>query len=90
MKCFYGYSTYVILRSMTKLLEKALKAVRRLPPDNQEEIARVMLILAGEGGSPEDIDPEHLADVTESLAQARRGEFATDSEVAAAFRLFGA
>jgi hypothetical protein len=25
---------------MTKLLEKALEAVRRLPPDSQDEIAR--------------------------------------------------
>jgi hypothetical protein len=75
---------------MTNLLKKAVEAVSRLPPDNQEKIARVMLMLAGEGNEPEEIDPAHLADVVESLAQARRGEFATDAEVAATFRLFGA
>jgi hypothetical protein len=74
---------------MTKLLEKAVDAVRRLSPDNQDEIARAMLALVGEDEAPEDIDPEHLADVVESLAQARRGEFATDAEMAATFRLFG-
>ena len=74
---------------MTNLLRQAVEAVSRLPPENQEKIARLMLMLAGEGAT-EDVDPQHLADVMEGLAQARRGEFATDAEVAAAFRLFGA
>ena len=74
---------------MTKLLEEALETVRRLPPENQDEIARAMLALAaGEDGMPERIDPAHLPDVLESLAQARRREFATDAEVEAAFRRF--
>jgi DNA-binding transcriptional regulator YdaS (Cro superfamily) len=73
---------------MTKLLEQAVETVRRLPPDSQDEIARAMLTLAGNEGEPEAIDPAHLADVLESLAQARRREFATDAEVEAAFRRF--
>lgn len=73
---------------MTKLLEQALEAVRLLPPDSQDEIARAMLNLAGGEGEEEDIDPVHLADVLESLAQAKRREFATDAEVEAAFRRF--
>jgi hypothetical protein len=73
---------------MTKLLEKALEAVRRLSPDSQDEIAHAMLNLAGEDGEPEVIDPAHLADVLESLAQAKRREFATEAEVEAAFRRF--
>jgi hypothetical protein len=44
--------------------------------------------LAGNQGKPEPIDPAHLADVLESLAQAKRREFATDAEVEAAFRGF--
>ena len=47
-----------------------------------------MLILAGDEGEPEPIDPAHLADVLESLAQAKRRQFATDGEVEAAFRRF--
>lgn len=73
---------------MTKLLEKALETVRQLPPDSQDEIARAMLTLAGDEGEPEEIDPSHLSDVLESLAHARRREFATDAEVEAAFRRF--
>jgi hypothetical protein len=75
---------------MTKLLEKALQAVRQLPPDSQDEIARAMLILAGDEGEPEPIDPAHLQDVLQSLAQAQRKQFATDAEVEAAFRRFDA
>ncbi len=74
---------------MNALLEKALEAVRRLSSDDQEEIARVMLNLADKGDHLEDIEPEHLSDVLESLAQARRHEFATDGEVGAVFRRFG-
>jgi hypothetical protein len=84
---------------MTRLLQKALEAVRLLPPENQDEIARAMLALAGNESALEDIDPAHLADVLESLAQAlpkpcpslaqaKRGEFATEAEVEAAFRRF--
>jgi hypothetical protein len=73
---------------MTKLLEQALDAVRRLPPDSQDEIARAMLTLAGHEGEPEPIDPAHLGDVLESLTQAKRRQFATDDEVEAAFRRF--
>jgi hypothetical protein len=73
---------------MTKLLEKAFQMVRQLPPDAQDEIAQAMLSLAGDDGEPEEVDPAHLADVLESLAQARRRQFATDAEVEAAFRRF--
>ena len=66
---------------MTKLLEKALEAVRRLPPDSQDEIALAMLTLSGHEGEPEEIDPAHLPAVLEGLAQAKRRQFATDAEV---------
>jgi predicted transcriptional regulator len=73
---------------MTKLLEKALEAVRQLPSDSQDEIARAMLLLAQTDADPEPIEPAHLAAVLKGLVQAKRGEFATDAEVEAAFRRF--
>ena len=73
---------------MTRLMEKALEVVRLLPPESQDEIARAMLSLAGSEAAPEEIEPAHLPDVLESLAQAKRREFATDAEVEAAFRRF--
>jgi hypothetical protein len=73
---------------MTKLLEKALEAVRQLPPESQDEIARAMLALARNDGEPEQIDPAHIPAVLEGLAQAKRREFVSEAEVEAAFRRF--
>ncbi len=49
----------------------------------------MMLAMSG-NELPETIDPEHLSAVLEGLDQASRGEFATDQEIAAAFRRFEA
>lgn len=73
---------------MTKLLEKALEVVRRLPPDSQDEIALAMLTLSGTEEGAEEVDAAHLPAVLEGLAQAKRREFATDDEIEAAFRRF--
>jgi hypothetical protein len=73
---------------MTKLLEQAIEAVRRLPAESQDEIVRTILHLAGCKAEAEPVDPAHLAAVLEGLAQAKRCEFAPDDEVEAAFRRF--
>src|SRR5216683_4642115 len=75
-------------RRMTKLLEEAIKAVRRLPAESQDDIARTILHLAGSEVEAEPVDPAHLAAVLEGLGQVKRREFATDDEVEAAFRRF--
>lgn len=69
-------------------MEKAVEAVRQLPPESQDEIAHAMLSLAGNEGVPEEIDPVHLPDVLENLAQAKRHQFASDTAIEAAFRRF--
>jgi hypothetical protein len=69
---------------MTKLLEQALKAVRVLPPDEQDDIARIILQLAGdEGGTPVALSPDEQRAISESKAAAARGEFATDEQARA-------
>jgi hypothetical protein len=73
---------------MTKLLDKALETVRRLPSDSQDEIARAMLRLAAGDAVPEPIDPAHLPAVLRGLAEAKRCTFATDDEIETAFRRF--
>ncbi len=75
---------------MTKLLEKAVEAVRKLSAEEQDEIARAILQFASKADGPEAIDPAHLPAVLEGLAQARRKEFASDADVEAAFRRFEA
>ncbi len=73
---------------MTKLLDAALRAAQRLQPADQDEIARAMLSLMGDEGEAEEIDPSHLPDVLEGLAQAKRRQFATDKDIETAFRRF--
>lgn len=74
---------------MTKLLDDAVAVVRQLSSDRQNEIAVAILGLANHDDVSEDIDPNHLVAIEEGLAQIERGEFASDDEVAAAFRRFG-
>jgi hypothetical protein len=67
---------------MTKLLDQALEAAHKLPPDEQDNIAQVVLRLAGaDEETPVPLTPEEHAAVTASKAAAARGEFATDEQV---------
>jgi hypothetical protein len=68
---------------MTKLLEQAVEMVRGLPPEIQDELARLLLQLAGEDQPLLQLSPEEEASLDESLAQADSGEFATDAQVRA-------
>lgn len=72
---------------MTKLLERAVEAVRSLSTKEQDEIANAMLRFA-ERDEPEEIDTAHLVAVLRGLTQAKRREFSVDDEVEAAFRRF--
>jgi hypothetical protein len=66
---------------MTTLLNRAMEAARALPPEEQDEIARLVLQLARGEGPPIALTPEERAAIAESRAAAARGEFATDNEV---------
>jgi hypothetical protein len=73
---------------MTKMLDAAIAAVRRLPPDQQDAIASAMIGLADGDDAPELIDPAHQAAIAEGVAQVQRGDFASEQEVEAVFRRF--
>ena len=78
------------MSSMTKLLESALEAVRLLPPDDQDEIARVIMQLARpDVPAPVPLSPEERAAIARSKAAAARGEFATDEQVRAVWAKHG-
>jgi hypothetical protein len=70
---------------MTKLLDQALEAVRVLPPDAQDDIARLVLQLARDDAEPVTLSPDERAAISASKAAAARGEFATDEQVRAAW-----
>ena len=68
---------------MTRLLDEAVAKARRLPDAAQDEIARVLMTLAGEEPPPIQLTPEEELDLTEALAEAERGEFASDEAMRA-------
>jgi hypothetical protein len=74
---------------MTKLLDQALEAVRKLPPDTQDDIARVVLQLACDDAAPVMLSPEERNAISVSKAAADRGEFATDEQVRAVWAKHG-
>lgn len=74
---------------MTKLLDHAVKVAATLPDEVQDEIARLMLVLAGDEKVPEPVDPDHLEGVLEGLEQVRAARFASEAELAKVLRRFG-
>jgi hypothetical protein len=68
---------------MTKLLDRAVEAARNLPPDAQDEIARLVLQIAGDEEPPIALTAGERAGIALSKEAAARGEFATDEQVRA-------
>jgi hypothetical protein len=77
--------------TMTVLLDRALEAARTLPPAAQDEIAHVVLRLAGSDDEtlPIVLSPDEQAAIAVSKAAAARGEFATDEQVRAVWAKHG-
>ena len=73
---------------MTKLMEKALEAVRDWPSEQQDDAAELLLALDRLGAGSYRASQEELTAVDEALAQVGRGERATEAEVNAAFAIF--
>ncbi|KQT61396.1 hypothetical protein ASG52_00445 [Methylobacterium sp. Leaf456] len=74
---------------MTELLEKAVATARGLPPELQDEAARMLLAFFGEPHPVYQFTPEEEAELDESEAAAQRGDFATDEEVRAIWAKYG-
>jgi predicted transcriptional regulator len=76
--------------TMTKLLAKALDAIRQLSPEEQDDIARTILALVGSAdGDPVPLTADERAAIARSKAEAARGEFASDEEVRAVWAKYG-
>lgn len=74
---------------MTDLLDKAVTTARGLPPETQDEIARMVLAFVGDDPAIYRLTPEEAAELDESEAAAARGDFATDDEVRAIWAKHG-
>ena len=75
---------------MTKPLDDAVKAARRLPRATQDDIARVVLRLAGTVDAPPvPLSPGERAAIAKSKAAASGGEFTSDEQVHAVWARHG-
>jgi hypothetical protein len=76
--------------AMTKLLDEAVEAVRLLPSDDQDDIARAIMQLAGSDlAAPVILSQEEREAIARSKSAAGRGEFATDEQVRAVWAKHG-
>jgi predicted transcriptional regulator len=71
---------------MTKLLDLAIAEVRKLSAVDQDETAEMLLWSIETRSGSLSLDGETIAAVDESLAQARRGEFASNAEIEALWK----
>ena len=74
---------------MTKMMKAAIEVLRDLPEERQDIVARAILDYASE----EDVfvlTADERREVRQGLAEIERGEIASDAEVAAAYKHFGA
>lgn len=74
---------------MTKLLQKAVEKLSALPEEKQDELARMLIDVAEQDLEPYDFTSSERVAVAEGMAQADRGEFASDEQVAGLWRRFG-
>ena len=75
--------------NMTKLLQDAVKKLSELPAGRQDELARMLIDVAASDLNPYQFTTDERVGIDEALAQATRGEFASDEDVAAMWKRFG-
>jgi hypothetical protein len=69
---------------MTKLLERAIAEIRRLPESRQDEAAKVLLEIASQEAGDHRLSAEQMADLEARLAGPP--DHASDTEVEVVFR----
>ena len=74
---------------MNTRLKSALQVVETWPEDRQQDAAEILLGMIEQGGAAFKLSEDECRALEESRAEARRGEFATDDEVAAVRRKHG-
>ncbi len=76
---------------MTKLLEQALEAARKLSKDDQDDIALAIFELVGSGATaPVPLSVEERSAIERSREAAGRGEFASEVELRDVWAKYGA
>jgi len=74
---------------MTRGLDQAFQTARGLPPEAQNALARILLQPAGDDPSIVRLSADEETSFDASLAEAERGEFATDHQINAIWARHG-
>ena len=74
---------------MTKLLEEGIEAVRRLPEERQDVAGEMLLALAHQDKARYRLTPQQLEELRQAIAEADRGQFATEEEMAELWKKCG-
>jgi hypothetical protein len=72
---------------MTKLFEQAVAVISQLPPETQDDLARLMLALAED--SPIPLTDDEAAAIAEAEAEIARGERVPPETIQAFWRAHG-
>lgn len=72
-----------ILAGMTTLLDKAVAQLRTRSPEQQDEVARLLLAYLGDEAEPYVLDADERRAVRAGLAEANQGEFVPEVELEA-------
>ena len=66
---------------MTKRFEEAVAEIRKLPAEQEDRVADLLIELTGREEEAPALTPEQVAGVHLALEQVKRGEFASDESV---------
>jgi hypothetical protein len=72
---------------MTKLFEQAVAVISRLPPETQDDLARLMLALAEDAPTP--LTDDEAVAIAEAEAEIARGERVPPETIQAFWRAHG-
>lgn len=72
---------------MTKLMEKAISKLRRLPVKRQDELAEVILDLAQDANYT--LTKGQISEIEAAIEEADRSRFASEAELVALWKKFG-
>jgi hypothetical protein len=77
------------MNQLSKRLQKVLEAIKAWPIERQDAAAEILEHMNVLTTAPYKLSREERIDLEEALVEARRGEFASDAEVAAMFARHG-
>ncbi len=75
---------------MTKLLERAIAEIRKLPTERQDDAAGMILQMVEQEKAQYRLTSEQRADVERSIREADAGKFLDEEEIERLYKKYGA